>query len=75
MKIKRWDEENQSYTQVTIPDDWKIKAYSVDMDEIINCVCCGKVMTFGDGYTSRRFHTEKGYGYAECGKCYFEYGG
>ncbi len=38
MQIKRWDDENQSYTQVTIPDDWKIKAYSDDMDEIINCV-------------------------------------
>lgn len=73
MTIQRWNNATKEYRPHEVPDDWKLILYTEDMDTPINCVCCGKEMTFGDGYTSRRFHTEHGMGYYECEKCYFSY--
>ena len=73
MKINKWDNEKKEYVEHDVPDDWNIKTYTDDMDEVVNCVCCGKKMMFGDGYTSRRFHNVWGFGYCECRKCYFSY--
>lgn len=73
MKINKWNNLSLVYEQVEVPDDWNIKTYSDDMNEEINCVCCGKKITFGEGYTSRRFHKGMGMGYAECEECYFAY--
>ena len=73
MKINRWDNGKKEYVEHDIPDDWNCKTFSFDMDEEVNCVCCGKKMKFGDGYTSRRFHTAMGMGCCECENCYFSY--
>ena len=53
-----------------VPDDWNVKNYSDDMDEIVNCPHCGKEVTFGSCYTSKEIHTPHGFGYAVCDKCY-----
>ena len=53
-----------------VPDEWNVKSYSDDMDEIVNCPHCGKEVTFGSCYTSREIHTPNGFGYAVCEKCY-----
>lgn len=29
-----------------VPDDWNVKSYSDDMDEIVNCPHCGKKSNF-----------------------------
>ena len=73
MIIKKWNDAEQHYDPYIVPDDWKLPLYADNMDEPINCVNCGKEMTFGDGYTSRRYHSDKGFGYYECAKCYFAY--
>lgn len=73
MIVNKWNNAIRKYEEVNIPDDWSIKTYCVDMDEEVNCVCCGKKIKFGDSYTSRRFHTEIGMGYSECEECYFSY--
>lgn len=73
MKINKWNNRIKEYEPYEVPDDWNVKTYSADMDEVVNCVCCGKRITFGSGYTSRRFHTEFGIAYAECSECYFSY--
>ena len=73
MLIKKWDNKKQQYEPHEVPDEWKLPLFCEDMDEPINCVNCGCEMPFGDGYTSRRYHTNGGFGYYECAKCYFAY--
>ena len=73
MTIKKWNPDAKEYEPHEVPDDWKLPLYSNNMDELINCVHCGKTITFGDGYTSQRYHTDSGYGYYECNACYFAY--
>ena len=40
-----------------LPDSWKIKTFSNNMQEEINCRSCGKKIPFGDGYTSQEIFT------------------
>lgn len=68
--LNRWNYETQEYDPYGVPDDWNIKSYSDDMDEIVNCPHCGKEVTFGSCYTSKEIHTPHGFGYAVCEKCY-----
>ena len=73
MIIRKWNDESREYDFVEVPDEWKLPLYSEDMSEPINCVNCGCDMTYGDGYTSKRYHTAAGFGFYECEKCYYEY--
>ena len=68
--LQRWDYENQAYEPYEVPDDWNVKSYSRDMDEIVNCPHCGRKVNFGSCYTSREMYTPGGLGYAVCGECY-----
>lgn len=70
--INKWNRETEQYDPVEIPDDWNVKMYSEDMDEIINCPNCGKELPYGEGYTSRRYHNKYGMGYMECEDCYYD---
>lgn len=70
--IDRWNIYTEQYEPVQIPDDWKVAMYSDNLDEQINCVNCGKPMTYGEGYTSRRYHNKAGMGYMECEDCYYD---
>lgn len=70
--LNRWNYEKQEYDPYGVPDDWNVKSYSDDMDEIVNCPHCGKEVTYGSCYTSREIHTPHGFGYAVCEKCYKE---
>lgn len=71
--IQRWERSIRKYVPHKVPDDWDIRTYSYNMDEVINCVCCGKKMKYGNGYTSKRFHTPLGFGFMECRECYEAY--
>lgn len=68
--LQKWNYKNQAYEPYEVPDDWNVKSYSEDMDEIVNCPHCGRKVTFGSCYTSREIHTPGGSGYAVCGECY-----
>lgn len=73
MKTKmllKWNYRYQVYDSYEIPEDWNVKTFSNDMDEIVNCCQCGKAIKFGDGYTSKEVHTKAGMGYAVCEDCY-----
>ena len=70
MTLKKWNWKTREYDPYEIPDDWNVKTYSNDMDEIINCPHCGRKIAFGDCYTSREIHTKHGFGYSVCGDCY-----
>ena len=73
MLVNKWNDKEHKYFPHEIPDSWHISLIEFDMDKKINCVNCGKEIYFGDGYTSRRYHTDKGLGYMECKTCYFKY--
>ena len=70
--VYEWDPLEREYIQTDRSDDKKYITFATDMDVVCNCVCCGKEMKYGDGYTSRRFHTVHGFGYCECEECYKE---
>ena len=70
MLLKKWNWKTREYDPYEIPDDWNVKTYSNDMDEIVNCPHCGRKVAFGDCYTSREIHTEHGFGYPVCVDCY-----
>lgn len=61
-----------SHTYIVKEDKDVPPTYSYDMDEQVPCICCGKVVPYGDTYTSRHFMTAvTGFGYPVCGKCYY----
>lgn len=68
--LNRWAYKKQEYYHYGVPDEWNVKSYSDDMDEIVNCPHCGKEVTYGSCYTSREIHTPHGFGYAVCENCY-----
>lgn len=70
MILRKWNVKSHTYEPYEIPDDWKIPLIDDNMDEIVNCVQCGKELPFGDGYTSLEVHTEIGIGYTVCHECY-----
>ncbi len=70
MLLKKWNWLTQAYEDKVVPSDWNCKAFSTDMDEIIDCPHCGKRLTVGESYTSMELHTDKGFGYSICADCY-----
>lgn len=72
MKLQKWNFKVRNYEPYEVPDGWKVKTYCADMEESVNCAECGREMTFGEGYTSRKVHSQYGTGYCVCGDCYEE---
>lgn len=51
--------------------DWNVVLMSDDMEEEINCACCGKKFEFGFSYTSFKQLTDnKALGLPVCLECY-----
>lgn len=67
---RKWNEEKREYKPYELPEG--ASCYEVDMDRVVNCARCGGAMLFGNGYTSKQIHTEMGFGYCVCEKCYEE---
>lgn len=72
MILKKWNYETNQYYDYEIPNDWKCKIYSEDLEAIINCPHCGKKIKYGDSFTSFEFHNQFGMGYGVCDECYQE---
>ena len=70
MKLQKWNYSIEDYEDYKIPDNWHCVTYCEDLDEIINCVQCGREVEFGDTYTSKEVHTSIGFGYSVCEDCY-----
>lgn len=68
--LNRWNYETHSYDEVMFPDDFKFKTYSNDMEKLVHCPHCLQLVKFGECYTSMEFHTEIGFGYSVCKRCY-----
>lgn len=72
MILRKWNWKKSCYEAYEVPDDWEVKAFSLDMEEEINCAQCGKRISFGSSYTSREVHTDSGLGYPVCEDCHNE---
>src|SRR5690606_9233742 len=70
--VRRWNYKTQRYDQVDllhIDCEAKIKLFSEDMDEVVNCIACNAKIRYGDGYTSKEYHNPFGLGYPVCKNC------
>lgn len=70
MLLHKWNREIFAYDDYEVPNDWNVRAFSLDMGMIVNCPHCGREVLFGDCFTSHEIHTQHGMGYAVCGECY-----
>ena len=70
--MKKWNRQKLMYEPYCVPEEWNCKTYSEDMEELINCPHCGKQLEFGKSYCSFEIHTEWGFGFGVCEKCYTE---
>lgn len=70
MILEKWNYDKHKYEPYNVPDEWNVKTYSDNMNEIVNCPHCGKEVIFGDTYTSHEIHTKIGLGYLVCEECY-----
>lgn len=71
--IQKWNFKTHKYEKFKFTKAkkrWVVVLFSEDMDLEINCVNCGKKMTYGQGYTSRQYHNHAGLGYPVCEDCY-----
>lgn len=72
MILGRWNRGIRDYEPYRIPDDRRIRLHCDDVNELIDCVSCGRELTFGEAFTSLEFHTPMGFGYGVCPECYEE---
>ena len=72
MVVGKWNYEKHDYEPHRIPDSWNSPVYTQNMDEVVNCVQCGREFTFGESYTSLEIHDGVGFGYPVCRDCYGE---
>lgn len=70
MQLRKWNYEAGTYEPFEVPDNRKVSLYADDINVTIQCACCGRVMKFADGYTSRTIHTAVGFGYIVCEQCF-----
>lgn len=67
----KWDFAKHEYLPYEIPDEWHCPLVT-ELHERINCTSCGKIIEYGEAFTSRRIHTIVGFGYPVCESCYTE---
>lgn len=70
--VEKWNFAKQDYEEHIIPEEWNTPLHTDNMNEYINCAECGKVIKFGEAYTSRKIHNRFGLGYPVCESCYKE---
>lgn len=70
--LQKWNWNKHDYEDYEVPKDWVCKCYCASIIETVNCAHCGKVILFGDSYTSTEIHTKAGLGYAVCSDCFAE---
>ena len=70
MQLRKWNYITRTYEPFEVPDDRQISLYSEDMDARVQCAHCGRIIKYGEGYTSRTIHTAVGFGYIICEHCY-----
>lgn len=70
--VRKYDRSKHAYNPpVELPKEWHTPLIAEDMNEMINCACCGKEIRYGDGYSSRDICDMSGcFGYSICEECH-----
>lgn len=69
MILRKWNYKTHKYDSYKIPDSWNTPMIA-ELEEIVNCVQCGKAVEYGETYTSLEIHDLIGLGFAVCKDCY-----
>lgn len=69
MILQKWNYKLHKYESFDSPAKNPV-LYEEDLDTLKDCANCGKEEKFGEMYTSRTIHTNIGFGYCVCEKCY-----
>lgn len=67
--MEKWNWQTHRYEPYIVPKNWNTPLYTLDFNEKVNCVQCGKEIEFGDAMTSLEVHSEHGFGYMVCEEC------
>ena len=71
LRVMKCNPSRHCYESHSYPDDWKVSFFCADMDELVNCACCGKELPYMDTYTSRELYDCSGiFGMAVCPECH-----
>ena len=54
MILRKWNYKTNEYDPYEVPDGWDVSIFETDMGSIVNCAECGKSITYGQGYTSKK---------------------
>lgn len=68
--MQKWNPFKKGYQPYSVPETWNTPLYCSDMETAVNCVRCGRVIKYGNGYTSKQIHNAHGMGYTVCIHCY-----
>lgn len=68
--INKWYCKDHAYYPVEVPVEVILEGKT--MDQMVMCANCFKNGRYGEMYTSREYHTERGLGYPVCTECYEE---
>ena len=68
--MQKWNYATHRYDEYAVPGNWNCVTYSAYMAQPINCAACGKVVLYGDCYTSMEIHASMGMEYSVCPNCY-----
>ena len=68
LKVGKYNYETKQYDDYTLPDGACL--IDDDLNKVICCAACGSKVILGDCYTSLEIHTDKGFGFCVCHKCY-----
>ena len=68
--LNKWNWEKKEYDKYYVPKEWVMILFSNDMEVKVNCAQCGKVLEYGQCYTSLEVHNNHGFGFGVCEECY-----
>ena len=74
--LKKWNYVTRTYDDYVIPAEWRCEILSYpdvisgNLNYNVNCPHCGELVNLADTYASLEFHSEYGFGYPVCMKCY-----
>lgn len=70
--MQKWNSEKGEYEPYSVPNNWICPLYCEDMQRVVNCASCGKIIRYGSSYTSQEIHNSHGLGYTVCPECHRE---
>ena len=68
--IRKFNWKTREYEKYEVPEGANIALIRNDMESLIQCAGCFKILQYGASYTSMELHNSMGLAYCVCGECY-----